>query len=48
MPKFIPLTMLKDTTGIVDFCQEGSVKANTKPLNIMRQTLIIEKFCNSD
>ncbi len=22
MPKFIPLTMLKDTTGIVDFCQE--------------------------
>ena len=22
MPKFIPLTMLKDTTGIVEFCQE--------------------------
>lgn len=22
MPKFIPLTMLKDTAGIVDFCQE--------------------------
>ena len=22
MPKFIPLTMLKDTTGIVEFCQD--------------------------
>ena len=45
MPKFIPLTMLKDTTGIVEFCQECGepvfVARNGTPEMVIMSTCVI-------
>ncbi len=48
MPKFIPLTMLKDTTGIVDFCQECGepvfVTRNGTPELVIMDSHFFDKY----
>ncbi len=48
MPKFIPLTMLKDTTGIVDFCQECGepvfVTRNGTPELVIMDSEFFDKY----
>lgn len=48
MPKFIPLTMLKDTTGIVEFCQECGepvfVTRNGTPEMVIMDAVFFDEY----